>query len=239
MGINWGPVGGVLRASSSVWSPPSPPPSLWTSLPLLLSLTSSSSPHSVSSASSSHTSLCPREHRLESHTCTDTQQTWTASLRKWDKELATPKGLTSVTVLPRLDHMASAAERRSGNRVGRVKEYSGATENVIKMQNKERRKWKRRRWGQREKKTEGGFYFLNKKKKKWVSQWATAVPKERGCCFQCILFVGLPPVSMRQMQPGGLNNYCNEPPSEHMCSLLVNLHKDSLAPGWFSTFLLG
>lgn len=39
------------------------PPSQWKSPPPFLSLTSSSSPHSVSSASSSHTSLCPREQR--------------------------------------------------------------------------------------------------------------------------------------------------------------------------------
>lgn len=100
------------------------------------------------------------------------------------------------------------------------------------MQKTKRWKRKRDRWGQREgeKKAES----LKKKKKKG-SEWA-AVPAERDCCFLCMLSVGLPPVSMRQMQPGVLGNYRGEPPSEHMCFPHTNLHKDSTWPVCFSTF---
>lgn len=140
------------QPSPGLHLPPSLPPSLWKTLPPLLSLTSSSSPHSVSSASSSHTSLCPREQRpayAPTHTQTQTLMcACTAAPRKRDKELATPKGPASVTLLPRLDHMASGAERSErtqrggvGTRVGgeKAQEQKKKKGNVIKMQKKKKR----------------------------------------------------------------------------------------------------
>lgn len=62
------------------------------------------------------------------------------------------------------------------------------------------------------------------------------MPVERDCCFLCMLSVGLPPVSMREIQPGVLGNYRDKPPSEHMCFGLTNLHKDSTWPVCFSAF---
>lgn len=62
------------------------------------------------------------------------------------------------------------------------------------------------------------------------------MPVERDCCFLCMLSVGLPPVSMREIQPGVLGNYRDKPPSEHMCFGLTDLHKDSTWPVCFSAF---
>lgn len=114
--LNWGPVGGVLSASCAILAstslPPSFPMEISPSIPFPHFF--SSSPHSVSSASSSHTSLCPREQcpaHTHRHTPANTRRTCTAAPRKRDKELATPKGPASVTLLPRRDHMATGAER--------------------------------------------------------------------------------------------------------------------------------
>ena len=128
--LNWGPVGGVLGASSSFLASTFLPPTL----PLEVSPSTPLSPHFFLLSSQcikciilSHLAL-PSRTAPGAHTHTHSQCTCTASLRKWDKELATPKGPASVTPLPRWDHMALGCreerengERRSGNRVGGVK----------------------------------------------------------------------------------------------------------------------
>lgn len=104
------------------------------------------------------------------------------------------------------------------------------------MQKMKRWKRNRGRWGQREgeKKAE-----RHRELKKEDAASERQQCQQRGTVvFRCMSSVGLPPVSMRQMQPGALGNYRGEPPSEHMCFPLANLHKDSTWPVWFSTFHL-
>lgn len=70
---------------------------------------------------------------------------------------------------------------------------------------------KRDRWGQRDEEAERQRALEEKGSER------AAVPEESHCCFPCVLSVGSPPVSTRQMQLGALGNYRDKPPSEHMC----------------------
>lgn len=70
------------------------------------------------------------------HTLSNTQCTCTAAPRKRDKELATPKGPASVTLLPRLDHMATGAERSERTERGGVETRVGGEKKRAQEQKK-------------------------------------------------------------------------------------------------------
>lgn len=153
--LSGGPVGGVLGASSSVPASTFCPPSLshppsGRSLSFLSVSPSSPLPHFFLLSSQcikciilSHLALpsrtAPRWHSARAHTQMHLHA-HAASPRKWDKELATPKGPASVTLLPRLDHMASGAESSERMERGGVGTRVGGEKKSAQEEGRKKRK---------------------------------------------------------------------------------------------------